>query len=85
MITPLINEFTRMRPFMLEPDQNSAKSLWVGLAETKLAWPITAVSVGELDEFIDRRMEWFADAAEGRLQGPSTMPKRPTPRNWRKK
>jgi eukaryotic-like serine/threonine-protein kinase len=85
MITPMIDKTTVIRPFMLEPGIDAAKALWVGLAETQLAWPLTSVTLGELDEFIDRWMGWFADAADGRLQSPSTMPERPTPRNWRQK
>jgi eukaryotic-like serine/threonine-protein kinase len=80
MITPMISKTTTIRPFMLEPGIDAAKALWVGVAETQLAWPVSPVTVGELDEFIDRAMGWFADAADGRLQIPSTMPERPTPR-----
>jgi serine/threonine protein kinase len=85
MITPMISKSTAIRPLMLDPGQDAAKALWAGLAEMQLAWPVTPVSVGELGEFIDRWMGWFADAADGRLQSPSTMPERPTPRNWRQK
>jgi eukaryotic-like serine/threonine-protein kinase len=85
MISPMIGKTTVIRPFMMEPGKDAAKALWVGLAETQLAWPVTPVNPGELDEFIDRWMGWFADAADGRLHSPSTMPERPTPRNWRQK
>lgn len=85
MITPMIGKTTVIRPFMLTPGIDAAKALWVGLAEKQLAWPLTPVTLGELDEFIDRWMGWFADPADGRLHSPSTMPERPTPRNWRQK
>jgi serine/threonine-protein kinase len=85
MITPMIGKTTVIRPFMLEPGKDAAKALWVGLAETQLAWLVTPVTLGELDEFIDRWMGWFADAADGRMHSPSMMPERPTPQNWRQK
>jgi eukaryotic-like serine/threonine-protein kinase len=85
MVTPIIPKSTSIRPFGLDPGIDAAKALWVGLAETQLAWPVTPVTLGELDDFIDRWMGWFADAADGRLHIPSTMPERPTPRNWRQK
>jgi serine/threonine-protein kinase len=56
---------------------------WRGGNTTGVAFD--SVTLGDLDEFIDRWMGWFADAANGRLQIPSMMPERPTPRNWRQK
>jgi serine/threonine-protein kinase len=49
----------------------------------QVAWPFTVVSIGELDEFIDRWAGWLADAAQGRLQHPSELPERPTQGSWR--
>lgn len=85
MVSPMIGGITPTRPFMFNPGEGAAKALWVGVAETQLAWPITPVTVGELDDFIDRWAGWFADASAGKLTAPSTMPERPTPRNWRQK
>ena len=82
MITPMIPKTTLMRPFMLDPGPEAAKALWVGLAEVQLAWPIESV---DADSFIDRWANWLADAAQGRLQAPSTMPEKPTSGNWRQK
>jgi eukaryotic-like serine/threonine-protein kinase len=82
MMTPMAPRTTTMRPFMADPGPEAAKALWIGLAEFQLAWPIEPVDV---DEFIDRWATYLADAAQGRLQAPSTMPERPTPRNWRQK
>src|SRR6266571_7391978 len=45
----------------------SAKALWTGMPEFRLAWPFTRLVLGELDDFIDRWAGWFADAADGRL------------------
>jgi serine/threonine-protein kinase len=82
MITPMIPKMSVMRPFMLDPGPEAAKALWVGLAEVQLAWPIEPV---DADAFIDRWTHWLADAAQGRLQAPSAMPEKSTPRNWRQK
>lgn len=81
MVTPMVPKTTAMRPFMADPGPEAAAALWAGLAEFQLAWPIQPV---DADEFIDRWASWLADAAQGRLQSPSTMPERPVPDNWRK-
>jgi eukaryotic-like serine/threonine-protein kinase len=83
MISPLVGRSSNVRPFMLDPGPEAAKALWNGMAEFQLAWPLAPVDIGDLHEFIDRWASWFADASEGRLGPPSTMPERSTPRDWR--
>jgi eukaryotic-like serine/threonine-protein kinase len=83
MVSPLVGKSTAVRPFLLAPGPEAAKALWRGIAEFQLAWPMEALDTGELSTFIDRWAGWFATAAGGRLSAPSTMPERPTPRNWR--
>jgi eukaryotic-like serine/threonine-protein kinase len=73
----------RQNPFALDPGENSAKALWPGMAEFQLAWPFTRLDVGDLEEFVDRWGGWFADAAQGRLQHPGTMPERSPQGSWR--
>lgn len=73
----------RQNPFALAPGKESAKALWNGIAEFQVAWPFMSVSIGELDEFIGRWAGWFADAAEGRLNHPGTMPERSPHGSWR--
>lgn len=80
MMTPLSPKTTTMRPFMADPGMVSAKALWNGLSEYQLAWPLERL---DSESFIDRWANWLADAAQGRLQAPSTMPERPIPRSWR--
>ena len=82
MLTPGSPRTTIMRPFRADPGPEAAKALWVGLAEFQLAWPLETI---DAEAFIDRWAGWFADAAQGRLQAPSMMPERPTPRSWRQK
>lgn len=39
-----------------------------------LAWPMTELDLAEPSEFIQRWIGWFADAADGSLTRPSTLP-----------
>ncbi|MDE5461553.1 protein kinase [Bradyrhizobium sp. CSS354] len=82
MVSPLLGRNTTMRPFMADPGIEAAKALWNGMSEFQLAWPIEEI---DPESLIDRWANWLADAAEGRLHAPSTMPEKPTPRNWRQK
>ncbi|MGT2502838.1 serine/threonine-protein kinase [Bradyrhizobium guangxiense] len=82
MVSPMVPKTTTMRPFMADPGPEAAAALWAGLAEFQLAWPIQPV---DADELIDRWSSWLADAAQGRLHAPSTMPERPIPENWRRR
>jgi serine/threonine-protein kinase len=84
MISPLIPRRARQNPFALEPGEEAAKAVWQGMAEVQLAWPFTPLVIGELDEFIDRWAGWFADAANGRIAHPSSMPERSTQGSWRR-
>lgn len=82
MLSPLVGKSTTMRPFLLDPGQDAAKAFWNGVAEVQLAWPLEPI---DTENFIDRWSGWLGEAAQGRLQPPSTMPEKPTPRNWRQK
>lgn len=84
MISPHIPRRGRLDPFALDPGEESAKALWASMAEFQVAWPFTRLAVGELDEFIDRWAGWFADAADGRLSHPSSMPERDPTGSWRR-
>lgn len=83
MISPLVPKRGRQNPFALKPGEEAAKALWTGVAEFQAAWPFTPLSIGDLDEFIDRWASWFADAAQGQLQLPRSMPERPPEGSWR--
>jgi len=67
----------------LNPGEDSAKAVGTGMAEIQVAWPFTPLVVGDLDEFISRWAGWFADAAQGQLNRPSTMPERDPRGSWR--
>lgn len=84
MVSPLIPKRGRQDPFALDPGEDAAKAVWSGMAEFQLAWPFTELVVGDLDEFVDRWAGWFAEAAQGRLAHPSSMPERPPQDSWRR-
>jgi eukaryotic-like serine/threonine-protein kinase len=83
MNSPLIAKVGRQDPFALNPGEEAAKAVWNGMAEFQAAWPFTAVSIGDLDEFISRWAGWFADAVQGQLNRPSAMPERQPQGSWR--
>lgn len=85
MVSPLIPKRGAQNPFALNPGEEAAKALWMGVAEFQVAWPFTSLNIGDLQDFIDRWASWFADAARGRLQHPRTMPERPADGSWRGK
>jgi eukaryotic-like serine/threonine-protein kinase len=71
-------------PFDHDPDTRAAPGLCGGkMADCHVAWPFTPLVIGDLGEFVDRWVEWFADAIEGRLARPSHMPERPVDGTWR--
>jgi serine/threonine-protein kinase len=84
MVSPLRRERGRQDPFALIPGDASAKALWSGMAEYQVAWPFTELVVGDIDEFVDRWVGWFAAAVEGRLAHPSQMPERHAEGTWRR-
>lgn len=85
MITPLMRRQTRLEPFALEPGESAAKAVWSGIAEYQVAWPFTRVNPDDMDEFIDRWVDWLARAASGQLGHPSQMPERSTQGTWRRR
>ena len=84
MISPLSSKRGVQNPFALDPGTEAAKALWMGVAEFEVAWPFTLLNIGDLQDFVDRWASWFADAAQGRLQHPGTMPERPAEGSWRR-
>lgn len=83
MISPLINQQTPQAPFALNPDESAAQAIAPVIAEYQVAWPFTELVVGELDEFVDRWVGWFAAAVGGQLTHPNSMPERPAEGTWR--
>ena len=73
-------------PFALEPDAKAGRTLApIYGTEFQIAWPFTPIDQGETNDFIERWMGWFADAYEGKLRHPRSMPERDPSNSWRKK
>ena len=85
MVSPLSPGRGHQNPFALNPGEEAAKALGMGMSEFQVAWPFTPLNIGDLQEFIDRWASWFADAAQGRLQHPGTMPERSVGGSWRRR
>ncbi|MBZ4014201.1 hypothetical protein CCS38_00125 [Streptomyces purpurogeneiscleroticus] len=84
MTSPLIRESLQtVAPYALTPGINSAKALWRGMAKYQVAWPFTALDMGDLSEFVDRWAAWLAAASSGSLYRPGTMPERSSEGSWR--
>ncbi|BCB84445.1 serine/threonine protein kinase [Phytohabitans suffuscus] len=82
MVSAFVPRRGLQNPFALDPGEDAAKALWMGIAELQVAWPFTALTVGELDDFISRWASWFAAASQGRLQHPRTLPEHPPEGSW---
>jgi serine/threonine-protein kinase len=84
MISPLIAKRGRQDPFALPPGGQSGQALGAAMTEFDVAWPFTPLEPGNDGEFIERWMAWFAQAAQGKLSNPSTMPERRPEGSWRR-
>lgn len=71
-------------PFALNPGPEATAAIGPGLMEYQAAWPFTPLTIGELDDFINRWSSWFAAAAQGQLNIPGTMPERDPNGSWRR-
>jgi hypothetical protein len=87
MVTPLLagrRDWERTdAPFALPPGHQAAQALLPMIGEFQVAYPFTPLATGELDEFVDRWATWLADAAEGRLQRPWSLPEKSPQGSWR--
>jgi len=84
MISPLIPGRGRQNPFALDPSEESRMALAPGLTEFQVAWPFTPIVLGQMEEFINRWAAWLADASQGKLAHPNSMPERLAEGSWRR-
>lgn len=70
MISPLLSERSRLRPFALDPGKEACIAIMPGINENQVAWPFTPIDQGNENDFIERWMDWFAQAAQGGLSPP---------------
>lgn len=74
----------KKNPFALKPGSDAGRALSaITGTEYSLAWPFTTIDQGNEEEFFERWMGWLADAAEGRLRNPTTMPEKDSRGSWR--
>jgi serine/threonine-protein kinase len=85
MISPFIPKSSKQAPFALPPGRDSGLAISPTVAEYQVAWPFTPIMLGNETDFIERWMGWFAQAAQGILSHPSSMPERSPGNSWRRK
>ena len=83
MDSPFTPSSKSVEPYSVSPSQAGVAFSGV-MGTMQLAWPVTAIDRDDPQEFIDRWIGWFADAVEGRLGRPSTMPERDPQGSWRR-
>lgn len=75
MISSLVAERSTLEPFALAPtDEYAGRALAPVMDVRQVAWQPVAFDQGDEERFIDRWLEWFAAAASGSLNHPTTMP-----------
>lgn len=83
MVSALLPKRGRQDPFALPPGEEAGGALSRAMTPFDVAWPFTAVEPGNAAEFLERWMQWFAEAAQGELHHPSSMPERNAQGSWR--
>jgi serine/threonine-protein kinase len=83
MDSPLLGVSQPHSPYALVPG-NASGALSNVMGTKQLAWPFEELDRGDLTEFVDRWLGWFADASERAMQYPSTMPEKPTGNSYRR-
>ena len=63
-------------PVMLPPGRDAGGALSNVATSWQIAWSFTPIDQDDSAEFIERWQGWFADAIEGKLRYPSSMPER---------
>ncbi len=83
MCSPLLAKRGRQNPFALPPGEDTGKALSPMIAGYDVAWPFTPLEPGNETDFLDRWMTWFAQATQGELYNPSSMPELSVRGSWR--
>ena len=73
-----------MAPFSMSPRERDVSLALSAVHTYQVAWPFTPVDQGDEGDFIERWIGWFAEAAQGVLRRPSSMPERNTGGTWRR-
>ena len=74
------------QPFALSPGgQDVVFALDNVMHTVQVARPFTPIDQGEEEEFAERWIDWFADAAQGQLRHPDRMPESQPRGSWRQR
>ena len=71
-------------PFAMDPAGGGAQAVGPGVGVHQVAWRFTRLDETTLDEFVDRWAGWFAQAANGSLNLPTTLPEHDVNGSWRR-
>ena len=85
MVAAPIPRTTAVVPFAFEPCENAGKALGPGITEWQLARPFVAIDQGEELPFIERWLDWFGSAAQGRLRRSTSWPEVQAQGTYRRK
>jgi serine/threonine protein kinase len=84
MSNPFLSQRHPHEPYALNPSAESVLALAPAMHTVRVAWPFTRLDLGDLGDFIDRWATWLAEAAQGRLQHPTSLPERSPTGSWRR-
>jgi hypothetical protein len=83
MLQPRMAQQSDRDPFSLKPGAEAGEAVGPSMGAYQVAWPFTRLDHDSLEDFINRWAGWFADAADGRLHRPNTMPEGEPGGSWR--
>lgn len=72
-ISPVHREADERQSLMLPPGENAGGALSNTMTEWQVAWRFTPVDQGDAAGFIERWLEWFADAIAGQMDHPQRI------------
>ncbi len=75
---------TFVQLFALVPGKDAYDALSPIITLMQVAYPFTPIDQGQEEDFIKRWIQWFGEAAVGRMQLPQTTPERNPAGSWRK-
>ena len=70
-------------PFALDPGSEATEAVAPGVGAYQVAWPFTRLDTATLQDFVGRWAGWLADASQGALHRPTTVPEVNPDGSWR--
>ena len=83
MMKLLSRESTPFEPLALAPGRDAFFALYRAKHTHQIAWPFNPVDQGNEGTFVEQWIGWFADAVQGQLSRPRSMPERQPWGTWR--